>query len=640
MAIFNYYFDIAAIFVFIVIYFLYIQQNLVHNQTRNIFLMLIGVCLISSIADILSAVSINQSWEVMFQASNTIYYLGQQWAAFFFLLFTLSPLLRRNWIPLFKRQLFAFPILGISIVIIVNIFTGCLYSYDFATGVYTYGFLQYTCYIPSLLYYGTAIYYVITRRDVYNRSGRYAIVNTLSVIVICIVLQALFPKYLLHNFAFSLACLQMLIVGTTQGITFDPRTGLLSKNAFYDRVNVLTYNKKPFNVVTLRMADYEVLLSTYGLSCLLELEGAVCASVKDLIPKNSGYKLSEDTWTVIFEGSDHDEIDKKVKELDRILAEKWTIKGVDISFSYFIVNFKYPDHFKVIPELRSLIVYLQKTKRMRYGIMPIEEFALRDFQREADVEKAITEALNTHGFEVYYQPIYDVHKHSFTSAEALIRLNDSFIGAIGPSEFIPISEKTGLIIRIGEYVLEEVCRFLSENDIKEMGLEYIEVNLSTIQCLQRNFIVNLLSLTKKYNVDPSLFCFEITETASNCAPEIFVQNLQCLHDSGFKLAIDDFGTGYGNLQRLISMDFDIVKFDNNTTYQICSDANLRKMFTKLVTMIHSMGAEVVAEGAETKEHYDFLAGIGTDYIQGYYFLRPVNSEDYKEYVANHSKKDK
>lgn len=539
-------------------------------------------------------------------------------------------------ISIFQNACLLAPVVLASLVIVTNPLTDWLYTYDFETRVYSYSPLQFLCYIPTFIYYLHAVYFVMRRRDVYNKRLRFVLLNISIIIVVTMLIQQTSSRLLLYSFAISLASLQLLVATIEQGITFDPETGMLSKNAFYDRINNLIYNNIPFNAVTIRMADYEVVLSTYGIGILKELENAICHSLIDIIPQNSGYKLGDDMWTIIYEYQSEQDNKSVEHMLDDILAHRCTINGLDISFSYFIVSFKFPDHFKSISEFMGLIAYLQKTHRMRYGIMPVEEFALRDLHREQDVEHAITDALMNNSFEVYYQPIYDTALKKFTSSEALIRLNNSLIGPIGPGEFIPIAEKTGQIIQIGEYVLKEVCRFIKENDMEALGIEYIEVNLSTIQCLQRNFIVSLESIVREYSIKPSLLCFEITETASNCAPEIFLSNLNTLHELGFKLALDDFGTGYGNLQRLISMNFDYVKFDNYTTATACGDEKLRPLFPKLLNMIRSMNAKIVCEGVETKEQLDFLSELKVDFIQGYYFSPAINSDSYLNFLKENN----
>ncbi len=140
---------------------------------------------------------------------------------------------------------------------------------------------------------------------------------------------------------------------------------------------------------------------------------------------------------------------------------------------------------------------------------------------------------------------------------------------------------------------------------------------------------------KRHNVEPKYLCFEITETASNCAPEIFTSNLKMLVEEGFCLAMDDFGSGYGNLQRMVTSNFHIVKFDKDITTQTCAAENLRKAFKRMVPLFHSLDLMVVSEGVETQEQYEYLVSVGVNYIQGYYFSKPVPEADFIAFIEAH-----
>ena len=629
---FNWNLDVAAIAVLLIVILIYLQQNYVKNFTHYLFIALWTVSFFTPIADIISVAAMTNGWGWAFLISNQAYYLGQQFTGYIFFLYALSPILRKEGIPRIKYILFTIPIVFAIAFVLLNPVFHHLYSYDFSTNTYSYGPMQAVCYIPAMFYYVYAVYYTHKRRDIYNVHVRHAIHNSVVLIFISLMFSVFKPNVLTRSFVVSLAIIQLLIISRDQHAQVDPETGLLDGNAFYDLVRSLIFNKVPFNVLLIRVADYEVVLSTYGLTNLQELSRQICLSLQPFIPKYRGFNLHEDVIVIIYEKQSEADRKRVERDVDDMMQQKWTINDVDISFSHFVSTFRFPTDFKTEQDLMSLIIFIRKTRRMRYGIINVEEFAIRDLHRESDVEKALVHALKHNEFEMYYQPICLAENQRFVTAEALIRLNNSILGPIGPGEFIPIAEKSGLVVSIGYYVLESVIRFISEHDLKAWGVEYIEVNLSTIQCLQRNFIDTLLSLTEKYQVKPSSICFEITETASNCSPEIFAHNLQTLHNFGYRLAIDDFGTGYGNLTRLISMDFDIVKFDKNTTEQICTDEKIRPLFGRMVKMIHSLGCTVVAEGIETKEQFEFLSGIDTDYIQGYYFSMPLPEEEYIDFM--------
>lgn len=182
-----------------------------------------------------------------------------------------------------------------------------------------------------------------------------------------------------------------------------------------------------------------------------------------------------------------------------------------------------------------------------------------DLMRDIDsiIENAITHKL----FKVYYQPIYSIKDKHFNSAEALIRLFDDKYGFISPELFIPAAERSGAIHRIGAFVLDEVCRFISSEDFKKLGIDYIEVNLSVAQCMRNDLSEEILDIMKRHNVSSESINLEITETAASYSQENLVENMNELSASGIGFSLDDYGTGYSNMDRVSSMQFDIIKLD-------------------------------------------------------------------------------
>ena len=629
---FIYYFDVASIFVFAVILVTYFQQHFIKDASHYTFMFLWWTATLTPVFDIASVIALEAGNITLFDIFNIVYYLTQQYSAFAFFLYALSPLARRKNIEFYKQGIFLFPITAITVLIATNSLTGWLYSFNTTTDTYSYGPLQFTCYLATLSYYLYSVYFVLRYKEIYNKYVSLAISNTLLIIFIGIIIQYFFPKLLLHSFAISLAFMQLLCIMLKKGNVIDRETRLVSKNAFYEKITFLTYNKVPFNVYAIRIADYNLLIDTYGVEAVNKLVAILGRKISTFVPKFCAYKLHDDMLAIIVRYQSPEENSSMLEKLDGLSKLTIAIKNVDISFSHFIAFFSYPDNFQDMSQLSDLLSFMRKIQKLRYGIIPIEEFEIKDLRHEKSVETAVINAIDKKQMEVYYQPIYDTQLKRIVSCEALCRIPNSEIGYISPAEFIPIAERTSLMIKIGDYILEEVFKFIATHNLEELGIEYIEVNLSTIQCLQRNFFVNMMSLVNKYGINPKTVCFEITETASSSAPEILTQNLACLHKEGFLLAIDDFGTGYANLQRLCSMDFDIVKFDNETTDKIYNDPRLKSIFEKMISMFHSMGVRIVSEGVETKEELEYLVSVQADYAQGYYFSKAINTEEFIEYL--------
>lgn len=248
-----------------------------------------------------------------------------------------------------------------------------------------------------------------------------------------------------------------------------------------------------------------------------------------------------------------------------------------------------------------------------------------DLMRDMDMilEKAFAE----NRFEVYYQPIYSIDSGKYNSAEALLRLNDDMYGYISPEIFIPAAEENGMIHKIGKFVLEEVCRFITGEKFKNLGLEYVEVNLSVIQCMSSELSEDVRAVMERYGVSNEQINLEITETAAAYAQTTMMDNINSLTDYGIAFSLDDFGTGYSNMKRIASMPFAIVKLDK-TFADIDTDDKMMKVVKNTISMVKDMNMKIVVEGVETEESLREFSNLGVDYIQGYYFSRPLPQDKF------------
>ena len=244
-----------------------------------------------------------------------------------------------------------------------------------------------------------------------------------------------------------------------------------------------------------------------------------------------------------------------------------------------------------------------------------------------DMDMILDKAFAENRFEVYYQPIYSIDSGKYNSAEALLRLNDDMYGYISPEIFIPAAEENGMIHKIGKFVLEEVCRFITGEKFKNLGLEYVEVNLSVIQCMSSELSEDVRAVMERYGVSNEQINLEITETAAAYAQTTIMDNINSLTDYGIAFSLDDFGTGYSNMKRIASMPFAIVKLDK-TFADIDTDDKMMKVVKNTISMVKDMNMKIVVEGVETEESLREFSNLGVNYIQGYYFSRPLPQDKF------------
>lgn len=249
-------------------------------------------------------------------------------------------------------------------------------------------------------------------------------------------------------------------------------------------------------------------------------------------------------------------------------------------------------------------------------------------------EKAITDAMETalveKQFIVYLQPKYSLNDDCMAGAEALVRWIHPEWGFMSPGEFIPLFEKNGFIPRLDQYVWEEVCAKMQEWKEKGYPLIPVSVNVSRADVFKSDLVEKLLDITERYGVEPAYLHLEITESAYAENPNQIIATVEKLKDLGFIIEMDDFGSGYSSLNMLNQMKLDILKLDMKFIQNEMEKSEEHSILRFIVRLAHWMNLRVVAEGVETKEQVERLREMGCDYVQGYYFAKPMPTVEFEE----------
>ena len=244
---------------------------------------------------------------------------------------------------------------------------------------------------------------------------------------------------------------------------------------------------------------------------------------------------------------------------------------------------------------------------------------------QLDLQQALREALEADGLRLHYQPKVDARSGATTGAEALLRWPHASRGLVGPGVFIPVAERFGLIVRVGEWVIEEACRQLAAWSAEDCTLS-LSINLSAYQLRQPDLAERLGAALRRHGVAPGRLVCEITESAAMEDTPTTQRVIEQLTALGVKLSVDDFGTGYSSLAALRQLRPHELKIDRSFVLDVAANADARAVVDAIVRLGHALGLRVVAEGVETALQRDVLVGLGCDELQGYHFGRPVPAE--------------
>ena len=262
----------------------------------------------------------------------------------------------------------------------------------------------------------------------------------------------------------------------------------------------------------------------------------------------------------------------------------------------------------------------------------------RNFIIKNNIDIILARAIENKAFDVYYQPIFNVSKQKFCSAEALVRLHDPEFGNIPPGMFISYAESTNQIHIIGDFVLEKVCEFMGSEQGRALGLDYIEVNLSASQCMEKDLVEKIQHWLDKYGVSPEKIWLEITESTASFNPQIVEKNIYALKNMGINFALDDYGTGYSNIKKVISLPFNVVKLNKSFVNEI-DNPDTSVIVEDTIHMLKNLGKEVLIEGIEqesqAKQFSELKIGDTRccEYLQGFYFSHPLPQAEFVKFLT-------
>ncbi len=252
--------------------------------------------------------------------------------------------------------------------------------------------------------------------------------------------------------------------------------------------------------------------------------------------------------------------------------------------------------------------------------------------KEQEIISSMEQALANGEFIIYLQPQYNYKEGTVSGAEALVRWNHPEKGLIPPGDFIPVFETNGFIIKLDEYVWEQVCK-LQRRWIDEGKKPLpISVNVSRADLLKGCVAEKLAGLIEKYKLTPDLICVEVTETAYMDNPQKLVMEIDKLKENGLLVEMDDFGSGYSSLNMLKDVSIQVLKTDLKFLAGDGIEARKERILDSIISMAHQMGLFVIAEGVETKEQADYLLKLNCEHMQGYYFSRPIPIEAFEKMV--------
>ncbi|WP_079508250.1 EAL domain-containing protein [Mesobacillus jeotgali] len=416
----------------------------------------------------------------------------------------------------------------------------------------------------------------------------------------------------------------------------DQLTGLRNRRALLDHLDSLVKNRKkkkiPFALLFLDIDRFKYLNDTLGHLVGDQILKQVADRLVDIQKENcTVYRQGGDEFIIVLEETGRLAAGEFAQKILSRFNESFYFNSQEYYITPSIGISLYPNDGR---DAESLIkfadeaLYSVKEKgkaHYQFYRSDMQSTGINVIALEAHLRKAI----EREELELYFQPQVDLITNEISSFEALLRWNSSDLGFISPADFIPLAEDTGLIIPIGNWVIDRACRQIKEWSGKAGRPIRIAINISPKQFLQLDLVRVIKSAIEEYNIDPSLLEIEITEGAMQDTNET-IPILKRLKNLGIKISVDDFGTGYSSLSYLKQFPIDVLKIDQSFIGDIKNNGKDAAIITTIIHLGKSLGMEVIAEGVEEQTQVEFLTNADCEKAQGFFFARPLKANEAEE----------
>lgn len=412
----------------------------------------------------------------------------------------------------------------------------------------------------------------------------------------------------------------------------DKTTGLYKRSPFLMKMDRILEKRDEASVIIVDLTNLKEINHQYGYTYGAHVIKQISEYFRSIRKRNQLFRIAPNRFAFI-EKNDPIAVMEQVRA--RFL-EAWKVKGTECNLSVSLCKIPITSEIKNKEMLLMMMDGAVSTaKKMgKSAYLELDETIRNQVERRFYIEQALHHAIKNDTIWMYFQPIYSVKEKRVTSAEALLRLEDPVLGFVAPDEFIEVAEECGKINELGEIAIRKTCQFIASNDLESLGITKIHINLSAVQCLQKDLVTQIKEIMKFYHVNYTMINFEITETAAIQSEGQLKHLMEELMACGASFSLDDYGKGYSNSDTILRFPFEMIKLDKEMLWNSFLDERAFILYKSSVQMMKELDFIILAEGAETKENVDTLKAIEIDYIQGFYYSRPLPPKQFLTFMKS------
>ncbi|MDO5407135.1 MAG: bifunctional diguanylate cyclase/phosphodiesterase [Eubacteriales bacterium] len=518
-----------------------------------------------------------------------------------------------------------------TLLVLLNCQNGLLFYFN-EQGVYCRGPLNKAGYMLLIIELGMIGMCYHRNRASIGRSVRRVMYMLPPVALLLAFFQLSFSGLLLNGTIMAFAALIIFVNFQNLQVGQDSLTGIGNRKSFFEELSLRLKGGQKFQILLVSLCGFAAVNQQFGYRKGDEFLYHIAKWLEEVHPSGRAFRFSNVTFALICPYEDDDSARKLLHQLKERFDDIWQIGdiryGLSACFGLMTCNQQTLEATQIM-EMLTMMMEFAKQKEQK-EIEYDKDIELM-FRKKKWLEELLLDSVEKKRFEVWYQPIFNCKTQQFDAAEALIRLRDYEGHLISPADFIPLAEENGMIEEIGWFVWEEVCRFLGTHS--ELPLQAVSINMSMQQFMNQHLSEKISDCLERNHLSPSQIKMEITERVVSYDMKYMKQQMEHFAEEGLVFCVDDFGTGYSNLSNVMHLPFACVKLDRSLFEKFTQHSKDRMVVRSMIELFHSMNLQVVAEGIETRQQQELLHAMGVDYIQGFYYAKPMPEADMLEFMT-------
>ena len=626
-------FNMASLFIFGIIIFYVIYRGLYKAYSSFIFLLINVIYTIVCVIDLF--VSFGGMSTPLNQTFMFLYYLLKYIASIVYLLYiiliTHSEDIIRN-----KRNgtLFSIPFVITVGFLISNLFTGMIYYYDEA-GIYHRGDYIFVFYGLTFVYVLIGFIWLVYNRKMFDFSDRFSLFAVYIFSIVALIVQYFFPDVLIEMLATSLAMLFLSSTTERSQLVVDPKTGLKNK-VIFRRICMSSFKrKKEVGVVLFYIKNYSVLYEKYRYDVAIRNTKILSSYLSKAFLSEIRYECYYLEGGIYAFETKTDDTGNLAEMLDKLITNTYD-KKVDFNIDYVICSTIIPTDFESYEEYSHFVYNFTDTINTTKRVISTTDIKNENKNQLINLDEVLDRVIQNKDIMVEFQPIYNLSEKKYTVIEALARINDPEFGLLYAESFIPYAEKKDKIYDIDMLIIDKVYDFYSTTDLDSMGISHISINLSFQTLCNKNFLEDLNLLELKYGVTKKKIYFEIKERERHTFKQHSFDTIQKMMDEGYLFSIDNYGIGCMPVDNLVKVPFSNVKFDG-TFAKSCVNKETCIIIDNTIKLVKKLNKGSICAGVEDENSAKILEALEPDYIQGYYYSKPLSLDNLIAFLIEHNK---